>query len=155
MQTHSILIVDDDPDVRAMLSRMLVCGGYVVDSAADGPEALDKIRGNCFNLVITDVRLPQTRRKWKNLPPPPAACRCGAPRRLTCRLRPVQKFAAPRGWVTPCSLPFKDENMIGFQSMTEARDYQYKPCRTCCREALVDRRTESASAGRSLSVGWR
>jgi flagellar biosynthesis protein FlhF len=47
----------------------------------------------------------------------------------------------------------KDENMIGFKSMTEARDHQYKPCRTCCREALVDRRTEFAFAGRSQSVG--
>jgi flagellar biosynthesis protein FlhF len=49
----------------------------------------------------------------------------------------------------------KDENMIGFKNMTEARDHQYKPCRTCCREALVDRRAESAFAGRSQSVGWR
>jgi flagellar biosynthesis protein FlhF len=49
----------------------------------------------------------------------------------------------------------KDENMIGFKSMKEARDHQYKPCRTCCREALVDRRSEPAFAGRSLSVGWR
>jgi len=59
MQTHSILIVEDDPDVRAMLTRTLGCGGYVVDSAADGSEALDKFRDNRFNLVITDVRLPQ------------------------------------------------------------------------------------------------
>jgi methylphosphotriester-DNA--protein-cysteine methyltransferase len=49
----------------------------------------------------------------------------------------------------------KDENMIGFKDMTEARGHQYKPCRTCCREALVERRAESAFAGRSQSVGWR
>jgi len=49
----------------------------------------------------------------------------------------------------------KNENMIGFKNMTEARDHQYKPCRTCCREALVDRRAESALAGRSQLVGWR
>ncbi|MFZ1955690.1 MAG: sigma-54 dependent transcriptional regulator [Desulfobacterales bacterium] len=59
MQTHSILIVEDDPDVRAMLTRTLGCGGYVVHSAADGSEALDKFRDNRFNLVITDVRLPR------------------------------------------------------------------------------------------------
>ncbi|MDP4858181.1 MAG: sigma-54 dependent transcriptional regulator [Desulfobacterales bacterium] len=59
MQTQSILIVEDDPDVRAMLTRTLGCGGYVVDSAADGSEALDKFRDNRFNLVITDVRLPR------------------------------------------------------------------------------------------------
>ena len=59
MQTQSILIVEDDPDVRAMLTRTLGCSGYAVDSATDGPEALDKFRGHRFNLVITDVRLPQ------------------------------------------------------------------------------------------------
>lgn len=53
------------------------------------------------------------------------------------------------------ALTIKDENMIGFKTMTEARNYQYKPCRTCCREALVDRRTESVFAGRSHSVGRR
>ena len=55
----NILIVEDDPDVRSMLTRTLGCGGYAVDSAADGSEALDKFRDNRFNLVITDVRLPQ------------------------------------------------------------------------------------------------
>ncbi|MEJ2477961.1 MAG: flagellar basal body rod protein FlgB, partial [Desulfobacterales bacterium] len=59
MQTQSILIVEDDPDVRAMLTRTLGCSGYAVDSAVDGAEALDKFRDNRFNLVITDVRLPQ------------------------------------------------------------------------------------------------
>jgi DNA-binding NtrC family response regulator len=59
MQTHSILIVEDDPDVRAMLTRTLGCSGYAVDSAVDGAEALDKFRDNRFNLVITDVRLPR------------------------------------------------------------------------------------------------
>jgi DNA-binding NtrC family response regulator len=59
MQTQSILIVEDDPDVRTMLTRTLGCSGYAVDSAADGAEALDKFRDNRFNLVITDVRLPQ------------------------------------------------------------------------------------------------
>ncbi len=49
----------------------------------------------------------------------------------------------------------KDENMIGFASVAEARNHQYKPCRTCCREALVGRRTESLPAGRCLSVGYR
>jgi DNA-binding NtrC family response regulator len=59
MQTQSILIVEDDPDVRAMLTRTLGCSGYAVDSAVDGAEALDKFRDNRFNLVITDVRLPR------------------------------------------------------------------------------------------------
>lgn len=49
----------------------------------------------------------------------------------------------------------KGENMIRFKNMAEARAHQYKPCRTCCREALIENRTESAFAGRSVSAGRR
>lgn len=49
----------------------------------------------------------------------------------------------------------KDENLIGFTNVAEARSHQYKPCRTCCREALVGLRTESLAGYRSLSVGCR
>ncbi|MFZ0132730.1 MAG: sigma-54 dependent transcriptional regulator [Desulfobacterales bacterium] len=59
MPTQSILIVEDDPDVRAMLSRTLGCRGYAVEVAGDGAEALEKFGNNFFNLVITDVRLPR------------------------------------------------------------------------------------------------
>jgi two-component system response regulator FlrC len=59
MQTHKVLVVEDDPGVRAMLAQTLDRNGYDVQSAVDGSEALSKIRGNRFSLVITDVRLPK------------------------------------------------------------------------------------------------
>ena len=59
MQKQKILVVDDDPGVLAMLSQTLDRSGYDVQSAVDGSEALNKIRDNQFNLVITDVRLPK------------------------------------------------------------------------------------------------
>jgi len=55
-----ILIVDDDPRVllilRATLERMR--DGYQIVAARDGTEALEKIRDEPFDLVITDVRMP-------------------------------------------------------------------------------------------------
>ncbi|MFZ0727538.1 MAG: sigma-54 dependent transcriptional regulator [Desulfobacterales bacterium] len=59
MPKPSILIVEDDPAVRNMLLRTLDSSGYEVDSAVDGTEALDKFRNDRFELVITDMRLPQ------------------------------------------------------------------------------------------------
>ena len=59
MQTQRVLVVDDDPGVRAMLSQSLDRSGYEVQIAVDGSEALCMIRDNQFNLVITDIRLPK------------------------------------------------------------------------------------------------
>ena len=59
MQTQKVLVVDDDPGVRTMLSQALDRSGYDVQSAVDGSEALCMIKDNQFNLVITDIRLPK------------------------------------------------------------------------------------------------
>jgi DNA-binding NtrC family response regulator len=59
MQTQKVLVVDDDPGVRTMLSQTLDRSGYDVQSAVDGSEALCLIKDNQFNLVITDIRLPK------------------------------------------------------------------------------------------------
>src|SRR6185437_9582230 len=50
--THRILVVDDEPDITALVAYHLAKGGYRVSTAANGPEALkaareenDRIRG--------------------------------------------------------------------------------------------------------------
>ena len=53
-----ILIVDDEPDVRAMLSRFFDKQAFVVDVAADGPEALDKIGQVRPDIVLLDHMMP-------------------------------------------------------------------------------------------------
>ena len=53
-----ILIVDDELSMREFLSILLTKEGYEVDTASDGKEALKKIEINQYNLVITDVRMP-------------------------------------------------------------------------------------------------
>jgi two-component system response regulator MprA len=57
----AILVVDDDRAVRDALRRALTMQGYDVDLAADGEEALLKIRShpNAFDLVVLDVLMPR------------------------------------------------------------------------------------------------
>ena len=53
-----ILIVEDEPDLRAILKLNLELAGYEVCTAADGQEALDKISLEMPDLMVLDVVLP-------------------------------------------------------------------------------------------------
>jgi CheY-like chemotaxis protein len=53
-----VLIVDDDPELRDVLSAMLVNAGHVVAQASDGPEALETLATGEFDVVLLDVNLP-------------------------------------------------------------------------------------------------
>jgi DNA-binding NtrC family response regulator len=57
-QNTSILVVDDQADLRDLLVRILSKEGYVVDAAVNGVDALGKIRSQPYQLVITDVKMP-------------------------------------------------------------------------------------------------
>lgn len=53
-----ILIVDDEPAIRLLLGSMLRKTGFRVDEAADGGEALEKLRGvDRFDLVTLDLQM--------------------------------------------------------------------------------------------------
>lgn len=54
----SILVVDDEPDIRTILSQSLQIEGYEVITAVDGREAIDKFRARPTDLVVTDMRMP-------------------------------------------------------------------------------------------------
>ena len=54
-----VLIVEDDPDVRALTARQVMTLGYQVLEAPDGPEALALLSGDtAVDLLLTDVMLP-------------------------------------------------------------------------------------------------
>ena len=53
-----ILVVDDEPGMREFLEIMLQKDGYSVETAADGPEAIDKIEQSLFDLAIVDIQMP-------------------------------------------------------------------------------------------------
>jgi two-component system response regulator CpxR len=55
---HRLLIVDDDPDIREMLSDYLEAEGYCVESVGHGMEALDRVAAAAYTLIILDIMLP-------------------------------------------------------------------------------------------------
>ena len=54
----TILLVDDEEDLRTTLAHRLSGEGYLVETAADGEDAFDKLCLSDFDLVILDVMLP-------------------------------------------------------------------------------------------------
>jgi chemosensory pili system protein ChpA (sensor histidine kinase/response regulator) len=60
METPSILVVDDDEDIRTMLGVVLQAEGYRVVSAADGLDALNVMRrDNPPALAVVDLMMPR------------------------------------------------------------------------------------------------
>ena len=53
-----ILVVEDDPDVRDALRLVLEQAGYSVVCAAEGREALDRLRDCAPSLILLDLMLP-------------------------------------------------------------------------------------------------
>ena len=54
----SILIVEDDANIRETLSTILQQKGYSTDTAKNGQEAIEKSKTKYFNLALLDIKLP-------------------------------------------------------------------------------------------------
>ncbi|HEX2122150.1 MAG TPA: response regulator [Thermoanaerobaculia bacterium] len=54
-----ILVVDDDPAVRALLEIVGRRAGFAVDTAVDGLDALEQLRANEYVIVILDLMMPR------------------------------------------------------------------------------------------------
>lgn len=74
-----ILVVDDEPDVRNFLTACIQDAGFMVDSACNGQEALEKIEQNLPDLMTLDMVMPRKsgielirilrkNEKWSRLP---------------------------------------------------------------------------------------
>jgi len=59
MAKARILVVDDEPNARAALRTILTEEGYLVSEAADGAEALEKLRAVDADVVLADIRMPR------------------------------------------------------------------------------------------------
>jgi two-component system KDP operon response regulator KdpE len=53
-----ILVVDDEPQIRRVMRTTLVARGYMVSTARNGEEALDKVREERFDLILLDINMP-------------------------------------------------------------------------------------------------
>ena len=77
MSMAKILLVDDDPGVRASLADVLSERGYDVAEATDGNDGLRALGREAFDLVMLDILMPgregietirEIRKKWAALP---------------------------------------------------------------------------------------
>ncbi|HLE70009.1 MAG TPA: response regulator, partial [Vicinamibacteria bacterium] len=59
MGRDRILVVDDDPDNRAMIGHFLTNWGFAVDDAKNGKVALEKIKASPPALVLLDLEMPE------------------------------------------------------------------------------------------------
>ncbi len=59
MNRLSILVVEDEPDIRDLIGYLLEKEGYKVSTAADGAIALQKLAKEEFDLLLLDLMLPQ------------------------------------------------------------------------------------------------
>ncbi|MCP4147769.1 MAG: sigma-54-dependent Fis family transcriptional regulator [bacterium] len=53
-----ILIIDDDPSIRNMLAIVLKRSGYTVTVADNGMAALERLKKELFDLIISDIKMP-------------------------------------------------------------------------------------------------
>ncbi len=53
-----ILLADDNDSVRRVIARGLKCEGHNVDEVADGNQALDAVKENDYDVIITDMIMP-------------------------------------------------------------------------------------------------
>ncbi len=58
MKSATILVVDDEPQIRRVMRSTLTAQGYTIIEARDGQEALEKLRAERVDLVILDMNMP-------------------------------------------------------------------------------------------------
>ncbi|HET8579045.1 MAG TPA: response regulator [Methylomirabilota bacterium] len=54
-----ILVVEDDPLVASLLSDFLTAEGHAVDTALNGRLALERLRAEPYDLIVSDMRMPE------------------------------------------------------------------------------------------------
>jgi len=57
-ESARILVIDDEEGIRRTISMTLKREGYVVDTAENGKQAIERSKANFYNLALIDVRLP-------------------------------------------------------------------------------------------------
>ena len=59
MGPHSrVLVVDDEPAIRALIAKIVQRAGFVVDTARDGAEAIEKLDGGDYSVLVIDLMMP-------------------------------------------------------------------------------------------------
>ena len=77
-QFKSVLVVDDEEEIRNILSKILTEEGYVVETAKNGKQAIKTVKSTPFDLALIDIVLPDLEgtellKKLKEIQPKMAA----------------------------------------------------------------------------------
>ena len=59
MASPKILVVDDERAIRRSLQEILEMEGFAVEEAADGVEAIQKIKDGAYDLILCDIKMPK------------------------------------------------------------------------------------------------
>ena len=59
MKSCQILLIDDEDDIRETLTTLLNMNGYTVTALPDGPSAIEEVKKEKYQMVITDLMLPE------------------------------------------------------------------------------------------------
>lgn len=59
MKTRSVLVIDDEENMRHLLKTILVKEGYAVSLAADGQDGLSMLESQQFDMILCDIRMPR------------------------------------------------------------------------------------------------
>jgi len=62
-QKFRILVVDDEPDIRRNIEKTLEKEGYTVKTATNAEQAIQEIDHRSFDLIILDIRMPDSTSK--------------------------------------------------------------------------------------------
>ncbi len=55
----NVLVIDDDPNILAVIQTRLEANGYAVETREDPLKALESLREKEFDVIVTDIRMPQ------------------------------------------------------------------------------------------------
>ena len=111
----SILAVDDSASMRQMVTFTLKSAGYDVVEASDGQEALQLAKSKTFNLVLTDVNMPNMDgialvRALRALPAYKFTPLLTLTTESTADKKQEGKAAGATGWIVK---PFNPEQLLG------------------------------------------
>jgi PAS domain S-box-containing protein len=120
-----VLVVDDDAHIRDIMSRGLALEGFRVTTANDGAIALEHMKREVPDVVVTDLEMPnidgaevlkQIRRDWGLLP---VILHTGFPK--TATMRRAMEFSPFTVLAKPCGLKQLVETIRGFQPLRLTR----------------------------------
>ena len=111
----SILAVDDSASMRQMVTFTLQSAGYDVVEARDGQEALQLAQSKTFNLVLTDINMPNMDgialvRALRALPAYKFTPLLTLTTESTADKKQEGKAAGATGWIVK---PFNPEQLLG------------------------------------------